>query len=81
MRAGQQEDVPGDLDIYGDVLPRPHVYQPPSRAGLDDPVAREQSDRAQTGLVGFNFLKIIQSMDRSDLTEILINITHYIAAC
>ena len=46
MRAGQQEDVPGDLDIYGDVLPRPHVYQPPRRAGLHDPVAREQSDRA-----------------------------------
>ena len=61
--------MPGDLNIDGDVLPRPEVYQPPRRAGLHDPVPGQQGDRAQAGLVGLDFLKIIQSMDRLDLTE------------
>ena len=33
---------------------------------------RENISLTQTGLVCLDFLKIIQSMDRSDLTEILI---------
>ena len=33
----------------------------------------------QAGLVRLNFLKIIQSMDGFDLTEILINIINYTA--
>ena len=62
--------MPRDLNIDGDVLPRPQVYQSPRRAGLHDPVSGQQGDRAQAGLVGLDFLKIIQSMDRFDLTEI-----------
>ena len=69
VRTSQEEDVTGNLNVDRDVLPRPHVYQAASRAGLDNPVPGEESDGTQTGLVCLDFLKIIQSMDRFDLTE------------
>ena len=46
MRAGQQEDVPGDLDVDGDVLPGPHVDEAACLDRLDDPLAREEGDGA-----------------------------------
>ena len=46
MGASQEEDVPGDLNIDRDMLPRSQVDQSPRGAGLHDPVAGQESDRA-----------------------------------
>ena len=46
MGASQEEDVPGDLDIDGDVLPGPHVYEAARLDRLDDPLAGQEGDGA-----------------------------------